>query len=103
MNLGRAREDENNHDVRDSCCVRRHHTILFFCQSHKHPLRVGGLSKLLPLSFALVCFLLYCLNTNKETMGKGSNVQKKQAAQLKNMKDKGKTDEERKAAAAKAK
>lgn len=36
-------------------------------------------------------------------MGKGSNVQKKQAAQLKNMKDKGKTDEERKAAAAKAK
>eukprot|EP00977_Amphora_coffeiformis_P011622 scaffold2791_cov154-Amphora_coffeaeformis.AAC.6 len=36
-------------------------------------------------------------------MGKGSNVQKKQAAQAKNLKDKGKTEEERKAAAAKAK
>lgn len=36
-------------------------------------------------------------------MGKGSNVQKKQAAQLKNLKDKGKSDEERKASAAKAK
>jgi hypothetical protein len=37
------------------------------------------------------------------TMGKGSNVQKKQAAQLRNQKDKGKSDEERKAAADKAK
>jgi hypothetical protein len=38
-----------------------------------------------------------------DTMGKGSNVQKKQAAQLRNQKDKSKTDEERKAAAEKAK
>jgi hypothetical protein len=36
-------------------------------------------------------------------MGKGSNVQKKQQAQLRNQKDKGKTDEERKAAAIKTK
>jgi hypothetical protein len=36
-------------------------------------------------------------------MGKGSNVQKKQAAQLKNQKDKSKSDEERKAATDKAK
>lgn len=36
-------------------------------------------------------------------MGKGSNVNKKMAAQLKNQKDKGKTDEERKAASEKAK
>jgi len=36
-------------------------------------------------------------------MGKGSNVQKKQQAQLRNQKDRGKTDEERKAAADKAK
>jgi len=36
-------------------------------------------------------------------MGKGSNVQKKQQAQLRNAKDRGKTDEERKAAADKAK
>jgi hypothetical protein len=35
-------------------------------------------------------------------MGKGSNVQKKQAAQLKNMKQ-GKTEEERRIAADKAK
>ena len=35
-------------------------------------------------------------------MGKGSNVQKKQAAQLRNAKDRGKTDEERKAAKEKA-
>ncbi|KAL7574617.1 hypothetical protein ACA910_002969 [Epithemia clementina (nom. ined.)] len=35
-------------------------------------------------------------------MGKGSNVQKKQQAQLRNAKDRGKTEEERKAAAAKA-
>ena len=36
-------------------------------------------------------------------MGKGSNVQKKQQAQLRNQKDRGKSDDERKAAAAKAK
>ena len=36
-------------------------------------------------------------------MGKGSNVQKKQQAQLRNQKDRGKTEEERKAAAAKSK
>jgi hypothetical protein len=36
-------------------------------------------------------------------MGKGSNVQKKQQAQMRNLKDRGKSDEERKAAAAKAK
>ena len=36
-------------------------------------------------------------------MGKGSNVQKKQQAQLRNSKDRGKTEEERKAAAQKAK
>jgi hypothetical protein len=39
----------------------------------------------------------------QSTMGKGSNVQKKQAAQLRNLKDKGKSDEERKAATDKAK
>ena len=36
-------------------------------------------------------------------MGKGSNVQKKQQAQIRNAKDRGKTDEERKAAADKTK
>lgn len=36
-------------------------------------------------------------------MGKGSNVQKKQAAQAKNMKNQGQTEEERKAAREKAK
>jgi hypothetical protein len=36
-------------------------------------------------------------------MGKGSNVQKKQAAQLKNLKNQGKSEEERKIAAEKAK
>ena len=38
-----------------------------------------------------------------DTMGKGSNVNKKMAAQAKNQKDLGKTPEERKAAAEKAK
>jgi hypothetical protein len=36
-------------------------------------------------------------------MGKGSNVQKKQQAQIRNAKNQGKTDEERKIAAEKAK
>ena len=36
-------------------------------------------------------------------MGKGSNVQKKQQSQIRNAKDRGKTDEERKAATDKAK
>jgi len=36
-------------------------------------------------------------------MGKGSNVQKKQQAQLRNQKDRGKSEEERKAAAEKTK
>jgi hypothetical protein len=39
----------------------------------------------------------------QSTMGKGSNVQKKQTAQLRNQKDKSKSDEERKAATDKAK